>query len=317
MGRMLETLKLGEGRRPALSVSTPAPEAPVLDCVVDWEIGEEVPYVEVGGPGKKVELSTGLQAHPAQAAQPPHPPVEKALSGSGLKVVNLTEAKPMTVIFEPWPETPAPISVASEIITFHQPDHATSKEYALLLEKMNAGLKTSHTRVLLMTGLKPHVGTSTVLLNLASVAAQQKQRVAVVDAHGTRAGLAPRLGQTVCQGLQEVIEGTLALEHAVVKTGIPSLYLLPAGDPVKKQRPLTPEAMTWLIAWLRQRFDLIFIDGPSTDDPAKVAVHAAQADGIYLVLPQDEAASAHKGIVQSISRMGGRLCGLIHTHFEM
>src|SRR5437667_11959934 len=109
MGRMLETFKLGEGRRAPLALSKPADAAPVQDCVVDWEIGEEVPFVEVGGPNKKVELSPGLMKHPPQGApRAPHMPVE-----ASPKIVTLTEAKPMTAAFEPWPRaapTPACIS---------------------------------------------------------------------------------------------------------------------------------------------------------------------------------------------------------------
>jgi Mrp family chromosome partitioning ATPase len=318
MGRMLETLKLGEGRRSPLTVSVPEPQTPVQDCVVDWEIGEEVPYIEVGGPGKKVDLSPGmLLQHPPQSAQPPHAGVEKAFAGTGVKVVNLTEARPMTVAFEPWPETPAPMSIAPEIIAVHQPEHPISKEYALLLEKMLSGLKTTRPCALLLIGLKPHAGTSTVLLNLAGIAALKKHRVVVVDANGVRAGLAQRLGRFAAGGLEEVMHGTLALEQAVVKTAIPSLHLLPAGAPAKNQRPLTAEAMTWISAWLRERFDLVFIDGPSMEDAAAVSIQAPHADGTYLVLSQGAGPSDHKGIAHSISRMGGRLCGLIHTHFEM
>src|ERR1043165_4796792 len=144
MGRMLETLRSQEGRRTA--VNQPEPETPVQECVVDWEIGEEVPYVEVGGPDKKVDLSPNLLLkHAPQTAQPPHQAVaEKVQTGAGLKVVNLTETRPMTVAFEPWPETPPAVTgISAEIITYHQPDHATSKEYAVLLDRMLAGLKTA------------------------------------------------------------------------------------------------------------------------------------------------------------------------------
>ncbi len=122
------------------------------------------------------------------------------------------------------------------------------------------------------------------------------------------------LGHTATAGLHEVMAGTLALEHAVVKTAIPLLHLLPAGASVKK---LTNEAMTWLIGWLRARYDLIFIDGPTIEEAAAVAVHVAHADAIYLVLAKGETAGVGKGVAQSINRMGGRLGGLIHTHFEM
>jgi Mrp family chromosome partitioning ATPase len=313
---MLETMKRGESRRATMPASAPEPDAPVQECVVDWEIGEEVPFVEVGGPVKEMNATPGLLLkHPPQPAKPPHAGVEKALGGTGVKVVNLTATRPMTVAFEPWPETPAPLSVAPEIIAIHQPEHAVSKEYALLLDKMLEGLKTDP-RVLLLTGLKARVGVSTVLLNLAGSAAFKKQRVVVVDANGARAGLAPRLGRAVAEGLQEVIGGALALEQAIVSTAVPNLYLLAAGMSAPKKRPLTGEAMSWIVAWLRERFDVILIDGPCIEQPADVAVQAPHADGVFLVLPQGVEASAHKGIAHTISRMGGRLSGLIHTHFE-
>src|SRR5688572_9070269 len=104
MGRTLETLKFGEGRKGPQAVPKPLTDAPVQDCVVDWEIGAEVPYVEVGGPDRKVELSPGLLKHPPQAAQPPHGVVhEKKPTETAAKVVQLTPAPPLSVAYEPWP----------------------------------------------------------------------------------------------------------------------------------------------------------------------------------------------------------------------
>lgn len=319
MGKMLETLKLGEGRRASLTISKPAEGAPEQDCVVDWEIGTEVPFVEVGGPGKKVELSPGLMKHPALAApQAPHLAVEPVPLAAMPKAVNLTETKPMTAAFEPWPAAaPMPLGISPEIIAYHQPDHPTSKEYAVLLEKMRGGLARNVGGVLLLIGLKPRVGTSTVLLNLAvSAAMKQKVRVVVVDAKARHTGLAKRLGQAQSAGLMEVMKGTLALEQAIVATGIAALHLLPAGLAVKVHNPLPSEAMAWLIAWLRERYDLIFLDGPTMEDD-EIAVQVPHADAIYLVLPHGDPAPLNKGIGQTISRLGGRLCGLIHTNFEI
>ena len=318
MGKMLETLKAGEGRRASLAIGNPAGGVPEPDCVVDWEIGAEVPFVEVGGPGKKVELSPGLMIHPAQAApQAPHRAVEPAPLAATPKTVNLTETKPMTAAFEPWPAAAqTPLGISPEIIAYHQPDHATSKEYDLLLEKMRGGL-VANVGVLLLIGLKPRVGASTVLLNLAvSAAMKQNVRVIVVDAKARHTGLAKRMGQTESAGLMEVMQGTLALEQSIVVTRIAALHLLPAGLAVKTQNPLTSEAMTWLMAWLRDRYDLIFVDGATMDD-GDVAVQAPHADAIYLVLPHGDPTPLNKGIAPTISRLGGRLCGLIHTHFEI
>ena len=133
----------------------------------------------------------------------------------------------------------------------------------------------------------------------------------VVEANGTTA-LAPRLGKIACSGLSDVLDGTLAIEQAIVKTVLPTLHLLPGGT----RTALTSEAMAWLTAWLRQRSDLIFIDGPMLAASAELTVQVPHVNGVYLVVPRSDGA-VPKGVAQSISRMGGRLCGLIHTQFEM
>ena len=324
MGRMLETLKLGEGRMAPVAISKPE-AAPVQDCVTDWEIAEEVPYVEVGGPNKKVELSPGLMKHPPQAApRPPHLPAQPApVVAPAVKpiAVYVTPARPMGVAFEPWPSPmPAPLAVSAEIITYHQPDHATSQAYAALLQTLRAGLKTGGAGVLLLAGLKPKAGTSTVLLNLAVLAAQaQNLRVMLIDGNGQRPALGQRLGLSASAGFMDVIEGAVALEQAIVKTDIAALHLLPTGASSKSHRPIGAESMSWLIAWLRERYDLILIDGPSAEDAAGLAVHLPHADGVYLVLPRGATAAGagQEGVAQSLRRMGGRLCGLIHTHFDV
>lgn len=308
MGRMLETMKLGEGRRTPLAISERVDGAPVQDCVVDWEIGEEVPFVEVGGPNKKVELSPGLMKHPVQATlRPPHAAMESAVTP---KAVDLTEPRPMTAVYAPWPAAAPVPTVSPEVIAYHQPNHTTSKEYAALLTMMRRSLQVCAGNVLVLLGARPHVGNTTVLLNLAVMAARQEARVIVVDGNPSRASLAKRLGQSGAMGLAEILDGSLALEQAVVKTCINSLHLLPAGISVKAA--LTNKAMSWLATWLRERYDLIFVDGPTIEGGVALI---PQADGIYLVLPQGEAPP--KGVAEAVSRMGGRLCGLIHTHFEM
>jgi Mrp family chromosome partitioning ATPase len=169
---------------------------------------------------------------------------------------------------------------------------------------------------LLLAGVKPRVGTSTVLLNLAVLAAAQKLRVMLIDGQSQESVLAQRLGQSASAGFMDVLDGAIALEQVIIKTGIGALHLLATGASNKMHRPLTAEAMSWLVAWLRERYDLILIDGPTADDSAGLAVHLPYADGVYLVLPRGGAAG-HEPIAQKLRRMGGRLCGLIHTHFDI
>lgn len=312
MGRMLETMKLGEGRRAPLSILKPLAAAPVQDCVVDWEIGEEVPYVEVGGPNKKVELSPALLQHPAQIVpQPPHVAPEPPSAEVG--GAYLTEIKPMTASLEAWPvpaPAMAPLPIHADVVAYHQPDHPVSQQYASLLDSICGTLEMDAANVVMLLGVKQGVGSGTVLLNLAATAVLQRRlRVALVEA---RPGAVERLGVTNGSGLADVVTGTLALEKAICRTGIESLDALPAGAKVGA----TKEALAWVVAWLRDRYDLVLIHGPTLEDPLAAAPYLPQADGAYLVLPHGEKLNVATELASKLAGMGGRVCGLIHTRRE-
>jgi Mrp family chromosome partitioning ATPase len=307
MGRMLETLRNGEGTR-ARAAETAAGQPG--GCVVDWVLPEdEVPYIEVGGPNRQVELSPQLTVqHPPQAAvQPPHAVVRPG-------VVQLAEPRPMSVAFEPWPRPGgAPAALAAEIIAYHQPDHAASRASAELLERITQLDGPAGPRVLLLVGAAPHVGASTVLLNLAVVAARAERRVVLLDAQRARPVLAARLGLSAEIGLQDVCAGSAALDAAHARSAVVGLDLLPASAGAK----IDPgaEAVAWLIACVRARYDLVLIDGPSLDEPAGLGPLVPLCDAVFLVAGPDRAAADRSAHAQTIARLGGRLGGLICTHF--
>jgi Mrp family chromosome partitioning ATPase len=315
MSRMLETLRKGDGQRPLAAPHLSA-KALTDDCIPEWAVSDtQIPYIEVGAPGKVVEGSAEVLAvpHPAQPKQPPHRPTEQALVKSAL-LVQLTEARPLTVAFEPWTSPgAASTGLAPEIIAFHQPEHLVSKQYAGLWEKMFARLAGTKHVALLLSGLKPQVGATTVLVNLAVVAARQR-RVAVVDAQPRHPSVAARVGFAPDLGLLDVIAGRAALEQVLVKTIVPSLHVLPLAR--RDDAVLTPEAAAWLLGWLRERFEVILIDGPSLDSPGSLAALAPVCDALFLVAPQGETMSLPRDALQSIARLGGKLRGILHTHFE-
>ncbi len=333
MGRMLETLKKADGNRP---VSPPNPpqhlkSAAPEDCVPEWAVSETpTPFIEVGGPGRSVEGSAEVMAvaphpaqvhpaqlHPPQAKQPPHPPLAKALAPSTI-LAQLTHAKPLIVAFEPWTGAAAGSSgFAPDIIAYHQPTHAISKQYAELWNTMIAGLPEPGSHVLLLAGLRPQVGTTTVLVNLAVTGAlHAKRRTAIVDAQTRQPGVAQRLGIKPDMGLLDVIAGQAALEQTLVKTLLPSLFALPLAQP-RTDVALTPEAAVWLLGRLRERFEVILIDGPTVVDTAALAAVAPCCDAMFLVAPQGEAKALPREALLTVSRLGGKLRGLLHTHFEM
>src|SRR5262249_9161124 len=146
--------------------------------------------------------------------------------------------------------------------------HPISRQYALLLEQMTQTLRDGR-GVLLLAGIRSLVGTTTVLLNLAAACAGQKQQRAVLwEAAPAKTALTVRLVLEAAAGVADVLGGAAALDKAILEAPVPGLFLLPAQADAQRG-PATlcsPEAARWLLSWLRDRFDLVLIDGPNLDN---------------------------------------------------
>jgi len=312
MGRMLEVLKQGESQRNKPLAPAVIPGAPMrfeepVTVAAEEITQEEFPFIEVGGgPGKKMEGSATVMAmpvpHSKEARKSPTLPEAKS---SGPLVPTLSRPRPMTVAFEPWPTQVKP-RPATEIISYHQPEHHACKQYDSLFETVTEG-----SRVLLFAGAKG-AGTTTVLLNLAFSACMRfGKRLVVVEGNPCRPALAQRLGIPPSPGWQEFLAGSVALEKALQTTAHPLLFALTAND---KSEDIPTEAVRWVLGWLRDRFDLVMIDGPELVNAPKLAALSGACDGLYLVLPQNT--GPEHASIQSVARQGMRLRGLIHTQFE-
>jgi len=320
MGKTLDILKISEARkeRPAAAPPPPPPEppAPRIDQVhvTDWTLQQdEVSFVEVGP--KLFEASANVLAmqHSAQTLQPPHGPVLKEFVRQAPKLI---DPKPMIVNYEAAVAAPRIGEVAPEIVALRQPEHPIAKQYAELLDRMLQGTTGQGGRVLLLTGSRPHVGASTCLLNLAVVAARRPNcRVAAIDAQAKHADLASKLGLTPRTGIEDAMSGVAALQQTVLATPAANLDLLPSGGQ-RIDDSLRGEAFGWILAWMRERYDLILIDGPCVEQANDLAPLACGADAAYLVSPESDSPSVRRSAATVIARAGGKLRGMLHTHFE-
>lgn len=320
MGRMLELLKSRDANRPTLADTKEPPKLAGAEVVNEWSLrDDEVPFIEVG-PDRSVAGSAHVMGNqpapaprrePAQQPpiQPPHPPTEQAIVQSIL-AANLLEPRPLTVNFEPYTGLGEIGKIASEVIAYHQPNNPISQQYLSLIDKL---LQDDAGKVMLLSGIRPGVGTSTVLLNLAVAAALKSQkRVTIVETQRQRPSLAGKLGLKPLAFLQDVLTGAVSIEQALLKSPLPRLALL-AASASHPEVLLAVEGLTWLLWWLKQRNDLVLIDGPSLDDQADLARLAPLSDAMFMVMPQGEPASQNRPILQAITRLGGRLRGLLHT----
>jgi Mrp family chromosome partitioning ATPase len=317
MGKILDFLRQAENHRSGQSTNEETVLSRQAEATVIQPEEEDVPFIEVGAPGKKVEGSPAVLAF-TQPEPKIHAPHRESRPAATL-VPALTTAAPMGVAFQAWPApTTTTRRVAPELIAYHQPDHPISKQYAALLATMLDGLADGPAPVLLLSGAAEHVGTTTVLLNLAVCACQGQSSVVVVDTNIHQPETTQRLGCPAVPGWREVLEGSVALEQAIHKTPLPFLHLLPvSAENSPSADGLTADAARWMLRWLRGRFDLVLVDAPELGHGQELSALVPHCDGLYLVTPQAQSSPTQvKSLMQAGTRLGGRLRGLIHTHFE-
>ena len=84
-------------------------------------------------------------------------------------------------------------------------------------------------RSVLITSTAPHEGKTLVSSNLACALAQSDQRTLIIDGDMRRPRVHEVFKAPSEPGLSNVLVGTSELHEAVRSTGIPNLYILPAG----------------------------------------------------------------------------------------
>jgi Mrp family chromosome partitioning ATPase len=316
MGRMLESLKHADTQRRGGA----APLSSVADSPTASDHTDEgVPFIEVGGPRKAIDGSKSVLAKPLSGNKPPtaQPRIAQLDMPWIVPVLSSVTPKAPSVAFRPLPLHgpfgPARERFSSELVTFHQPELALSRQYADLVESLMAQLP-NESAIVFCTGGAKEAGRTTVLLNLA-VAYARKGAGEVVAIDAGMGQVASKLGMPAAPGLREILMGSASLRASVRESGQPNLHALTAGS--RGTDPLdgtAHERIQPVLQQLRDHFDWVLVDGPAWDDSPLTIALASAADAVYLIIPEADVKSAETTeLLVRIPEHGGRLCGYIIT----
>jgi len=168
-------------------------------------------------------------------------------------------------------------------------------------------------RVLVVTSIDVLEGKTTILTNLGIAAAEANQRVLLIDADLRRPRVHALVNLPNRWGLADmlqrrdqppIVEET-PLKDLTRRTGIPNLWVLPAGsiDAAMVSSLLYSSDLPILLQRFRREFDLILIDTPPMMLYADARVLGRMSDGVVLVVrantkSPEELKAAHLKLVQ-------------------
>ena len=119
-------------------------------------------------------------------------------------------------------------------------------------------------------------GKSTTLFNLATIFAQNNERILVVDSDLRRPSIHKILGISNSIGLTNYLLGQNTLEEVIQTTKIPTLDILPSGKlPSSSMGILNSTQMKELVQILSKKYDYVFFDSPPIMGIADASVLAS------------------------------------------
>jgi len=162
-------------------------------------------------------------------------------------------------------------------------------------------------------------GKSTTLFNLATVFAQNGQRVLVVDSDLRRPTLHRALHVSNTIGITDYLLKRNTMDEVIQKTKVPTLDFIASGKlPSSSMSILGSGQLKETIQELKRRYDFIFFDSPPLLGVSDASILASEMDMVLQVVqyrryPQAMTLRAK----QIILKVGGNLVGIVLNNINM
>jgi len=162
--------------------------------------------------------------------------------------------------------------------------------------------RLAHGNLIMITSALAGEGKSFTAVNLAlSIANELDHTVMLVDADVARPsvmrmlGLADGNGRVDAPGLLDVLEGRVEMAHALLRTNVDKLTLLPSGSPHERATEmLASDAMSRLLDEMARRYPdrIIIFDSPPLLQTTEARVLATHMGQVVVVVRAEQTAQA-------------------------
>jgi capsular exopolysaccharide synthesis family protein len=200
------------------------------------------------------------------------------------------------------------------------PESPHAEAYRVLRTNLMFGRKNEEWTTITVLSGGAGEGKTTTLFNLATVFAQNGQRILLVDSDLRRPSIHRMLRASNATGLTDLLlNKQVTLDQVILKTKLPTLDFLPSGKlPSSSMSILGSVQMKEIIRDLKRRYDFIFFDAPPLLGVSDASILASEMDMVLQVIqyrryPTPMTLRAK----QMIQKVGGNLMGLVLNNINM
>ena len=199
------------------------------------------------------------------------------------------------------------------------PDSPHAEAYRVLRTNVLFSRKRPDANSLTVVSGGAGEGKSTTIFNLATVFAQQGQRVLLVDSDLRRPSLHKFMKTSNSVGLTNYLLKQNKVEEVIQTTKVPLLDFMPSGKlPSSSLGILNSQRMKDFIQDVKSRYDFVFFDSPPIMGVSDASILASEVDLAILVVqyrkyPQAMTLRAK----QMVEKVGGSLLGVVLNNINI
>lgn len=199
------------------------------------------------------------------------------------------------------------------------PTAAYAEAYRVLRTNILFGRKAETMNTITVVSGGAAEGKSTTIMNLATVFAQNDNRVLLVDSDLRRPSLHRILGVSNAEGLTSYLLKQKTLEEVILVSPIKGLDFLPSGKLASTSMGIINSTrMKEFFEEVRTRYDYVFFDSPPIMGVSDASVLASLVDMVVLVVqhrkyPQSMTLRAK----QTVEKVGGNLLGIVLNNISI
>jgi succinoglycan biosynthesis transport protein ExoP len=204
------------------------------------------------------------------------------------------------------------------LVSVKRPHSVLAESYRSLRTAV-LSISNPQPKTILVTSTKSGEGKTVTSVNLASVLAQRKGPVVLVDCDLRKPSVAAELKLSNDKGVTGIVAKGMSLDDALqVHPGLPALSVLTTGPKVGNPAELlSSDRMAELLHELAQRFEHVIIDSPPVLAVTDAAILAGMVDGVVLVV---EGSKTHKGALvhshRTLVSSGARILGAVFNKYD-
>jgi capsular exopolysaccharide synthesis family protein len=184
----------------------------------------------------------------------------------------------------PWSQRQKRLNGRSQLLCQVAIEDLAMEALRSLRTSLYFGMLQARNRAVVFTGINGDAGTTFICSNLATILAQGRQRVLLVDGDLRRGRLHELFKVIPFGGLSDALSGRLHPDQLICETEIPGLDIVASGTVTGDTGPLLVSAQfnSLLLAW-SARYDLVIIDTPAISAGPDAGLIGRQAGALLLV----------------------------------